>query len=399
MRRDLILIVMLAMCLFPVVWLRADDGRTTPPDPFTFRWEPFGPKFDNPLFVTHAGDGSGRLFVVEQAGYIWILERDPRGEYTQRETPFLDINARVTEDTQRGGYTERGLLGLAFHPDYEQNGQFFVYYFTQQNTTALARYRVRPDDPNVADPASEAILLTIPQPYPDHNGGMIAFGPDGYLYVGVGDGGGNQGDPDNNAQRLDTLLGKLLRIDVNGESDGRPYRIPPDNPFVGRTDARPEIWALGLRNPWRFSVDRQTGDLLIGDVGWAGAEEINLIPAGVAGANLGWSRYEGFALLKSEIPEPANLMAPILAYDHLQGCSVTGGYRYRGRTMPTLRGVYLYGDYCNGRMWMAWQNPSGGWESKVFKETLRNISSFGEDEAGELYLVDYKGYLLRLKPM
>jgi hypothetical protein len=155
---------MLAVCLFPVAWLRADDGRTTPPDPFTFRWEPFGPKFDNPLFVTHAGDGSGRLFVVEQAGYIWILERDPRGEYTQRETPFLDINARVTEDTQRGGYTERGLLGLAFHPDYEQNGQFFVYYFTQQNTTALARYRVRPDDPNVADPASEAILLTIPQP-------------------------------------------------------------------------------------------------------------------------------------------------------------------------------------------------------------------------------------------
>ena len=344
-----------------------------------------------PLYVTHAGDGSGRLFIVEQGGLIKIWQ-----DGAVLDTPFLDVSELISQEARSADYTERGLLGLAFHPDFAANGQFFINYTERQNHgTVVARYTVSADDPNRADPASEVQLLYVPQPYGNHNGGHMVFGPDGYLYISLGDG-GSGGDPQGNGQNLGTLLGTLLRIDVNVE-DG--YAIPPDNPFVGNDAARPEIWAWGLRNAWRFSFDRETGDLYIADVGQYSWEEVSFQPAGSPGGeNYGWNAYEGTHEFSGN-PPASDVVMPILEYGHSNGrCSITGGYVYRGADVPGLQGVYFYGDWCTGTIWTAWQGEDGVWQSQVSLESGRRISSFGEDEDGELYVVDHGGALLKIAP-
>jgi glucose/arabinose dehydrogenase len=355
------------------------------PDDYT--WRVFASGFDNPVLITHAGDGSGRLFGVEQTGMIWIVT--PDGETLPE--PFLDVSLTMTQDVMRGSYTERGLLGLAFHPRFARNRTFFIHQTDLNGDTQIVRYRTLADDPNRADPASRTVILTIDQPWQDHNGGMIAFGRDGYLYIGMGDG-GREDDPDGNGQNTSVLLGKILRIDV----DGDPYRIPPDNPCVGIDGCAPEIWAYGLRNPWRFSFDRATGDLYIGDVGQWSMEEVNYLPAGAGGVNFGWKVYEGTLLRAETAPEELPTM-PIAEYAHSEGCSVTGGVVYRGAALPDLDGAYLYGDYCSGRIWLLRRNAEGVWQNRLWMQTGRQITAFGEDESGEVYLVDYKGDILRLE--
>jgi glucose/arabinose dehydrogenase len=331
----------------------------------------------SPVAMSHAGEGSGRLFVVLQGGRIVIFD----GAQVL-SPPFLDITSLVLS----GG--EQGLLGLAFHPNYEGNGFFYVNYTNIAGDIVIARYSVSGDS-NRADPSSGAILLTIPhQPFSNHNGGQLQFGPDGYLYIGVGDG-GSGGDPQDNGQDLGTLLGKILRIDVDG---GAPYAIPPDNPFVGTAGALDEIWAWGLRNPWRFSFDRLTGDVFIGDVGQASWEEIDFQPANsTGGENYGWRLMEGNNCFNP--PTNCNdgtLTLPILQYGHTLGrCSVTGGYRYRGSANPDLEGMYFYGDYCTGRIWGAQEDGMGGWTTTELLDRSFLISTFGEDEAGELYVADF----------
>ena len=349
-------------------------------DPPALALAPVVEGLESPLFVGHAGDGSGRLFVLEQAGRIRIV-RD--GQLLAR--PFLDIAGRISA----GG--ERGLLGLAFSPAYRDDGRFFVDYTDPDGDTVIAEYRVSGSDPDRADMASERLILRIDQPYPNHNGGGLAFGPDGLLWIGMGDG-GSGGDPEGRGQRLDTLLGKLLRIDPDPAGDA-PYSVPADNPFVGRDGARPEIWATGLRNPWRFSFDRMNGDVWIGDVGQGKWEEVDVLRAGTAsGANLGWNVMEG-----SHCFEPADgcptgsLLLPVAEYDHGQGCAVTGGHAYRGPSIPGLVGTYLFGDYCSGTIWGIGAAGDGPRELRRLAETGATIASFGEDEAGEVYLADLAG--------
>jgi glucose/arabinose dehydrogenase len=337
--------------------------------------------FSQPIYVTHAGDGSGRLFIVEQAGKVWILD-----EGSVLPDPFLDIDSKILS----GG--ERGLLGLAFSPNYKTNGHFFVHYSDLVGDTALARYTVSAD-PNRADPNSEVIILQQDQPFSNHNGGQIAFGPDGYLYMALGDG-GSGGDPLGNGQNKNTLLGKLLRLDVSGSL---PYLVPPDNPFAGG-GGRPEVWAWGLRNPWRFSFDRLAGDLYIADVGQNAWEEINFQPAGSAGgANYGWNFMEGGHCYPSPGCDPTPFVAPVAEYSHAEGCSVTGGYVYRGGQATGLYGAYLYGDYCSGKVWGLLKKSDGTWANALLLRTDAYISSFGEDEAGEVYILDHNGPIYRLR--
>ena len=337
--------------------------------------------FDQPLLVTHAGDGSNRLFVVEQGGRILILERD-----RVLQPPFLDLSSEI----RAGG--EQGLLGLAFHPDYRRNGFFFVNYTDRGGDSVISRFSVSAD-PNRADASSEVEVLSFRQPFSNHNAGHLAFGPDGLLYIASGDGGGS-GDPQGNGQNLNSWLGKLLRIDV----DGLPYAIPPSNPFVGSSNARPEIWAFGLRNPWRFSFDRRTGDLFIADVGQGREEEIDFQPAGSSGGeNYGWKLKEGSLCFEPASGcETSSLTEPILVYSHGPHCSVTGGYRYRGRDHAALSGVYVFGDFCSGVVWGAVPDSNGRWSAEVLADTQLSIASFGEDERGELYVVDRGGRVLRL---
>lgn len=348
-------------------------------NPAQYRLELVASGFARPLYLTSAGDDSGRLFVVEQAGRVWIV-RDGQTE----PVPFLDISSLVSTSAN-----ERGLLGLAFHPDYAENGVFFVHYSARNpdGTTTLARYRVSPNNPDLADPASAEVIFTLAQPYGNHNGGQIAFGPDGYLYLGLGDG-GSAGDPLNAGQTPDTLLGKILRLDV----DSSPaYAAPPDNPaFTVNPALAPEVWAWGLRNPWRFSFDRATGDLFIADVGQNLIEEINFQPADSRGGeNYGWRVFEGTRRFSNE-REPAGHVLPIFEYTHAEGCSVTGGYVYRGAALPELNGVYFFGDYCYGRIWATRRADGGAFQTVVFMpDTDLIISSFGEDDAGELYLLDH----------
>ena len=336
----------------------------------------------SPVFLTHAGDGSGRLFVVERPGTIRVL-----ADGLLLPAPFLDIRDRVGSQG-----LEQGLLGLAFHPDYQANGRFFVYYTGLQGQTVLSRFQVT-GDPNRADATGETVLLTVDQPARNHNGGMIAFGPDRFLYVGLGDGGAAD-DRYGNGQNLGTLLGALLRLEVDA---GTPYGVPASNPFLNTPGARPELWAYGLRNPWRFSFDRASGDLYIADVGQNQYEEVNVQPASSPGGeNYGWPVMEGWHCFSSGDCDAGGLQLPAVEYDHSQGCSITGGYVYRGVAYPSLTGAYFYGDYCFGRIWALSRDADGAWASHLMLETGLNISSFGEDEAGEMYVLDLNGGVYRL---
>ncbi len=352
------------------------------PDVGQYVWQPVVGGLRSPVGMAHAGDGSGRLFVLEQYGMIRIVQ-----DGTILPQPFLDIVSQVNNEGN-----EQGLLGLAFHPRYNENGYFYINYTDLNGDTVIARYQVSPDDPNRADPASETRLFHIPQPYANHNGGGMEFGPDGYLYLGLGDGGA-AGDPLNNGQSLNSLLGKILRIDVN---QGDPYAIPVDNPFASG-GGLPEIWAYGLRNPWRFSFDRLTGDLYIGDVGQNQWEEIDYLPAGApGGANFGWNYFEGSHPYQGILPPTQTVIAPVAEYSHAEGCSVTGGVVYHGGRLPEWQGVYLYGDYCTGRVWGLLRGSEGSWMHAVLFDNVGRITSFGEDEQGEIYLIDRIGILYTL---
>ncbi|MFC1463625.1 MAG: PQQ-dependent sugar dehydrogenase [Candidatus Brachytrichaceae bacterium NZ_4S206] len=338
---------------------------------------------DKPTYLTHAGDGSGLLYITEQPGRVRVW-RD--GQLLP--TPFLDLTDRVGD---RGN--EQGLLSIAFSPDYAQSRRFFVNYTDNDGDTVVSGFIAHADG-LTADPASEWEVLRVEQPYANHNGGQIQFGPDGLLYIGMGDGGA-AGDPQNFAQNARSLLGKMLRIDVSQSSATQPYRVPADNPSFG-DGARPEIWASGLRNPWRFSFDRVTGDMFIADVGQNAFEEINFQPANQGGQNYGWKFREGFAPYAGD-PGTLTLTDPIHQYAHREGgCSVTGGYVYRGSALPALVGTYIYGDFCSGLIWTLRPNSNGEWQNNLLFRTPYNISSFGEDEAGDLYVLDRNGAVYKL---
>jgi len=376
-------ITTLMLMLASSISVSAQEVPTFGPATFDVGLEEVAGGFDQPLLVTSSPDDAERLFVVEQGGRIQML--------VDGETAsdlFLDISDRVGSDG-----SEQGLLGLAFAPDYAESGLFYVNYTDLDGNTVVSRFSVS-DDPNVADPDSEAVTLQQEQPRPNHNGGVLEFGPDGYLYIGLGDGGG-QGDPNGNGQSLQTWLGKILRIDVDPAQigDGATYAVPDDNPFVDDVDARPEIWAYGLRNPWRFTFDRETGDLWIGDVGQSQIEEVTMLPAANGGGqNLGWNITEGSSCYAEPACDQSGLTPPTLEYTHdVGGCSVTGGYVYRGESLPDLRNVYIFADFCTGLLWGAGQGPQGGWVMSEPIETGLSISSFGEDAAGEVYLTDLSG--------
>lgn len=340
------------------------------PDPSAFTWQLVASGLERSVDLQP--DGSGRLYILEKPGRIRLYEN---GQLAP--APFLDINDRVNDDSN-----EMGLLGLAFHPQYAQNGYFYVNYTGKGGDTFISRFQTTG---NGVDPASETILLTIKQPFPNHNGGALAFGPDGYLYIATGDG-GFQGDPMGNAQSLEALLGKILRIDVDSAS---PYALPADNPFGN------EVYHYGLRNPWRISFDKATGDLYIGDVGQGEWEEINHVAAGSrSGLNFGWDYYEG-----NHEYDPQGVTGeyvfPVAEYSHTEGgCSVTGGYVYRG-AMPELNGIYFYGDYCSGYIWGLMQ-VNGQWQARLLFEAKVRITSFGQDESGEIYLLSDGGEVFKL---
>jgi glucose/arabinose dehydrogenase len=366
----------------------ASPAQTTRfnPQQVEFRLEPVFSGLRQPTQVTHAGDGSGRFFVVERAGIIRV--------YSAPQTDgsvFLDIRDRVGDS----GY-EQGLLGLAFPPNFSRTGYFFINYTNNSGDTVIARYRVG-DNHNRANPDSEFGIMTLQQPAPNHNGGMLAFGPDGYLWIGTGDGGGAN-DTFQNGQNPGSLLGAMLRIDVTSDPSVR-YRIPPDNPWINRTwqgqEVRDEIWAIGFRNPWRYSFDRRTGDLWIADVGQSLFEEINYVPARQlrqGGLNFGWPLMEGKNCRNEAGCPTESLFLPVLDYGHAgNGCSVTGGYVYRGQAYPMLDGVYFFADFCSGNVWTYWRPAGVAGRMDLILPKAAAISSFGEDEAGELYVTDFGG--------
>ena len=337
-----------------------------------------------PLYLT-APPGDDRLFIVEKGGRIRIVENG-----TLRPDPFLDISSLVS------GGSEQGLLGLAFHPDYERNGRFFVDYTDRGGDTRIVQYHVS-SDANAADPASAHILLTVDQPYSNHNGGQLAFGPDGYLYVGMGDG-GSGGDPQGHGQNAGDLLGSLLRLDVSADTG---YVVPPDNPWVDSAGARGEVWSIGLRNPWRFSFDRSNGDLYIADVGQNEIEEVDVSPrasGGGRGANYGWNFMEGNSCFSSGSCDRSALVLPATQYTHADGCSVSGGYVYRGDAIPSLQGTYFYADFCSGwvRSFRYVNGTATGQRSWPSLAPGGNVPSFGEDASGELYVMSANGGVYRV---
>jgi uncharacterized protein (TIGR03437 family) len=363
--------ILLCACLCFAVPLPAQELRTTQ----------IASGVNSPTDIQNSGDGSGRLYFVQQDGIVRIFRNGAL--VTQ---PFLDIRSKTHAEG------ERGLLGLAFPPGFAQKQRFYLNYTDLNGNTVIAQYRVSAN-PDIADAASETVLLNITQPFPNHNGGQLRFGPDGYFYIGMGDG-GSGGDPMGNGQSLGTLLGKMLRIDV--ESDPGHVQIPPDNPFVNRAGARPEIWAYGLRNPWRFTFDRATRDLWIGDVGQNIYEEIDFQPAGSRGGeNYGWNRMEGLHCFVAAC-SMAGLTLPVAEYTHSDGCSVTGGSVYRGSLSPGLRGIYIYGDYCTGRIWGI-ERRGSEWVNRLLLSSGLSITTFGEDEAGELYLGSGNGRIYHIE--
>jgi glucose/arabinose dehydrogenase len=342
-----------------------------------------------PIYVASSGDGTGRLFVVEKRGTIVVLQ-----DGKLAETPFLDLCDRVKADS-----SEQGLLGLAFAPNFEETGYFFVNYTDARGDTVISRFSAGLDA-DAADPNSEFLVLGLDQPAPNHNGGNLVFGPDGYLWIGMGDGGAAN-DRFRNGQNPDALLGKMLRIDVTTDPS-RPYLVPQNNPWVSTDwngqDVRDEVWAVGLRNPWRYSFDRETSDLWIGDVGQNQYEEIDRVAAGSPGGlNFGWPLMEGTHCFSGgDDCDRTGLEIPVAEYEHTGHCSVTGGYVYRGKAIPELVGTYVFGDYCSGVIWGLTQQADGQWQSRELLATNAAISSFAEDEDGELFVLDLEGGIYRL---
>ena len=384
--------VLLMNCFFALMFVSAEQIPVNAEailDPANIRFTEVTGGLAQPVFITNAGDGSGRLFIVERTGRIRIIKNG-----ALLSTPFLDIHTIVNFSG-----SEQGLLALAFHPNYASNGQFYTMHTIQDGSLVLSRFNRSANNPDLANASSRTTLLTIPHPNnTNHNGATLAFGPDGYLYWSTGDGGGG-GDVPNNAQNLTVLLGKILRIDVDS---GSPYGIPSSNPFFNDPNpaVRKEIWAYGLRNPWRFSFDSQTGDLFIGDVGQGRREEIDFQPAASGGGeNYGWRVMEGSLCFNpSSGCDQSGKILPIAEYDHSVGCAVTGGYIYRGLQYSLLQGHYFYGDFCTGALFSLQGNAVSGWSITSLGDTPYSISTFGEDENGELYLADYatgKIYQLR----
>lgn len=356
------------------------------PDPADFVWQPIASGLERPLDIVSPKDGTGRLFIVEQTGKIFILQQD-----ILLPQPFLDLSETVSRLTS--DESEQGLLGLAFPRDYATSQGFYINYTNRSGSSVIARYRVS-DEMNAANPDSEDILLQIEQPSANHNGGGMQFGPDGFLYISVGDGGGT-GDPGSNGQNPDNLLGTLLRIDVSAP---QRYTIPADNPYL-EGDGQPEVWAYGLRNPWRFSFDRLTGDLYIADVGQDAWEEINFLPAGSPGGfNFGWNFKEGSSPYRGTPPQDAIFIDPVHEYDHSLGKLITGGYVYRGQALPEFYGIYIFGDFISGRVWGMLPNEDYCRAVEELFQTGSYISTFGEDENGDLYFSDYlQGVIYRLE--
>lgn len=340
--------------------------------------------FSRPLDLQTTNDGTNRIFVVEQGGTIQVFENN---DDANTSNTFLDLSANIASSD------ELGLLGLAFHPNFEQNGYFFVCYTPTSDLSVISRFKTMDGNSNQADLSSETILLRIPQPYTNHNGGQLGFGPDGYLYIASGDG-GSGGDPDGNAQNLENLLGTILRVDVDNNDASLNYSIPSDNPFVDMENARPEIYAYGLRNPWRFSFDSQTGELWTGDVGQGEKEEINII---TAGGNYGWNILEGTSCYNSQDCDDTGTILPVFEYGHGNNDkSVTGGYVYRGSSIPDLNGYYIYGDFISGRIWALDKVSEASVDNKLLLETGLNIASFGTDQSNELYICSFDGNIYKL---
>lgn len=373
----------------PLTFQPIDTSRLMgSPDPMPLEAERVFPNlsFNRPLEFTFAPDGSDRVFVVEQEGLIHVF---PNRQDIAETKLFLDIREVVSRDGN-----EEGLLGLAFHPNYAKNGQFCVYYSTRPRASIVSRFTVSKDDPSRADRRSEERIMKIEQPFGNHNGGCIRFGPDGYLYIGLGDG-GSAHDPLGNGQNLETLLGSILRIDVDNRDPDRSYAIPRDNPFVDRESARGEIWAYGLRNIWRMSFDRATGRLWAGDVGQNRYEEVNLIQRG---GNYGWKIREGFHPFEPDAPQTGGpLIEPLAEYFHSEGLSITGGQVYRGERLPNYEGAYFYGDYVSGQVWIVRHDGTEVTENRKVAQTGLAISAFGEDAQGEMVLTAFDGNLYRLR--
>ncbi len=388
MHRLSVYLLLIALLAFSCMSSSSVDSEPPPPAENSFKVVKAFPNlsFQKPLDLQHPGDGSNRLFVVEQRGMIYSFENDLS---TTIKHLFLDIRDQISA----GG--ERGLLGLAFHPNYENNGYFYVNY-TAPNPlrTVISRFQVSSNNLNRANPGSETIILTFEQPYSNHNGGQIRFGPDGNLYIATGDG-GSGGDPMGNAQNRKVLLGKILRIDVDGSQNGKNYAIPPGNPYTGNTQGfQEEIYAYGFRNPWRFSFDAKTGQLWVGDVGQGQWEEIDVVEKG---GNYGWNIMEGAHCYSADTCDRPVLILPIREYSHEKGQSVTGGFVYRGSQMEQLKGLYIYADFISGRIWALNFSDSENMKNTLLVDTDLRISSFGVDANNELYISSFDGSIYRLK--
>jgi glucose/arabinose dehydrogenase len=408
--RYLILAAAVTAAMFEISCSRAQEAPAVDQQPLEMKTTPAFPELQwpdwvtgadeglakepRPIILTGAGDGTNRMFLATQPGTIHVFPNDPAVE---EMVTFLDLREKIHYRVPQEN--EEGFLGLAFHPKYRENGEFFVYYTAaytdeKERRSVISRFRADPNDPNKADPSSEQILLEIPDKFWNHNGGTLAFGPDGYLYIGLGDG-GMGGDPDKNGQNLGALWGKILRIDVDHKDPGLEYAVPKDNPFVGQEGARGEVWCYGIRNVWRIAFDRETGELWAGDVGQDKYEEIDIIRKG---GNYGWNLREGFHQFSpAGANPPAGVIDPIWEYDRQDGKSITGGNVYRGRRIPELVGAYLYADFVSGKIWALWYDSASErvTANRLIVEGGGAVMSFGEDDLGETYYMTQDGGLFR----